>query len=356
MNRNNKLAAHYGNIERGLSLVTEFDKALDMPLVKIIPFSMQINLLNKCYQKCIGCRKPEWPDVKLQVKEVHDLLLWVASRKNHNTVVFSGGDPFAYPEFERVVRTAYNFDLGVGILTAGLWPRNFNYVEVAQMSRWISVSVDGATWQTYKKMRGVDTLKTVKRNIRKLTRYNSDVRINATISKDNFHEMAELIKLGWQLGVRSVNFFPIHTWEDLKLHNVEREQVLREVERAFEQSLVYPLDSDNVGEFEELMDRDPANVCIMPLSHCFVDANGDVFVCCRGANDNGDHSARYQDAIIGNIRKNSIYEVMASKQAQEVWKTTVNAGHEFCAGCDRYEAINHDYNSWRMNRKENVFL
>ena len=322
---NNKLAHHYGNIDWGLNRIGEINGLHDLQVIKSIPFSMQINLLNLCFQKCIGCRKPEWPDVSLKHEEVRDLLLWLAGRKSENTVVFSGGDPFAYKGFERVVRMAHNFDLGIGILTAGLWPKSFDYETVCRQASWIAVSVDGASTEIYRKMRGVNTLKKIRENIALMVEHCPDVRINATIGKDNFHEMADIIRLAGELKVASCNLFPIHTWEELQIGNVEPHAVDREWCSACTEADNQKVLVTNIDQFPSLADRETANVCVMPLVHCFVDANGDVFVCCRAANDNGDHSERYTDAVIGNIRKNPIADILASDRARTVWEKTAKA-------------------------------
>lgn len=354
--RNDKLSAHYGAIERGLFLIAAVDGYVEKPeVMHVTPYSMQINILNGCFQKCIGCRKPEWPDVQLTYEEVRELLLWLSKRRANNTVVFSGGDPTAHKDFPQMVKTAKAFGLGVGVLTAGLWGKSFPAEKVWSQVDWVSVSVDGASPEVYEKMRGVDTLMRVSDNVKLMVRYCKNVRVNATIGKDNFHEMADIIRLAHYWNVRQCNLFPIHTWPELKLQNVKESTLIREIDRAFDWAAGYPIET-NIGSFAELLVRKPPRICVVPVTHSFVDANGDVFVCCRGANDNGNHAGRHQDAILGNIRTETVDGVFTSERARKVWDTTRLAGHSFCKGCDRYASVNQDYYMWLRSRREQIYL
>ncbi len=324
--------------------------------------SVQINILNKCYQNCVGCRKPEWPDVKLTDNVVYDVLNWMKQNGGHS-VVFSGGDPPAHGSFLEFLEYAHNLGLGTGTLTACLWGKGFDPEKFLRNSTWVSISIDGATEDVYKQTRGVNTLEKAKENIKLLKSIISSnnltvrLRCNSTISNLNIHQIEDILELCYELGIEC-NFYPIHTWEDLKLQNIDRNEVIKYVDGAKQFYNKFSVKS-NINEFMDLMDRTPPGKCIMPWLHCFVDANGDVTICCRsvggGQGDNGIFQIN-QDYNYGNLFESSMETIWNSERAKKLRQTTYNPKFSFCAQCDRYSKNNHDYEKWLNSEDRTIFL
>jgi len=330
-----------------------------------IPFSTQINILNACYQRCVGCRKPDWPNIKLKDYIVYDVLNWTKYGRDGHSVVFSGGDPPAHENFLDFLEYAHDIGLGTGTLSACLWGKNFDVEKFMKNSTWISISIDGATEEIYTKCRGVNTLEKVKDNIKLLQeikiQYNLDTRIrcNSTISNINVHQMKDIFQLCNELGIESF-FFPIHTWNDLKVQNIDRDQVKIYVDEALKihqnsKSSV----KTNIHVFMKMMDREQPKSCIISWTHCFVDANGDVTICCRSVGGgNGDNGVYSEDKslVYGNLYEDSMEKIWNSKRALEIRNKTYNAEYSFCKDCDRYNSVNKNYYNWIDSRNENKEL
>ena len=321
-----------------------------------IPYSLQINILNKCYQKCIGCRKPDWPDVQLKDDNVYEVLCWLAYERMGHSVIFSGGDPPAHPKFLRFLEFANLLELGTGTLTACLWGKEFNPELFLRYSTWVAISIDGADKKTYEQTRGVNTLDTVCKNIELLqnikSKHKFDVRLrcNSTISNINMHQLSSILELCHNLGIQCY-FYPIHTWDDLKVQNVDKKYVERYVENAINtKDKLHINDEDtNIHLFIEQMDRKPPPICIMPWTHGFLDANGDIMHCCRLINDNGDF-IRDPSAVLGNVYRNSISSIMGSERSRKIGNKTFTAKYNCCNECDRYNKANHNFSEWHENQ------
>lgn len=314
------------------------------------PFSIQINLLNKCYQKCIGCRKYEWPDVELPSHYIIEIIDWLKEFNIANTIVFSGGEPLRYKKFNEVISHIDRF----GVLTSGLFPRTLDLKEVVKRASFISVSIDGATKETYKLTRGVDSLDKVIKNVETLVdlknKYNSSLRLrcNVTISNKNIHEITDILQLCDTLNI-DCNFFPIHTWNELKIDNIE--MVHRYISNAM--SLEYDINT-NIVRFVELLHRERPKTCIIPYIHFVIDADGDVLSCCRLLNDNGIYS-KNNSLVLGNINEKNINDIWFSDKAKEIRRRLFVADEPECISCDRYNKINEDFYNW-YHGDESIFL
>jgi len=327
-----------------------------------LPLSIQLNILNKCYQRCIGCRKPDWPDVKLPKDIVLNIIQW-ANFNPANTVVFSGGDPPAHENFIEFLETAHNIGLGTGTLTACLWGSRFNTEKFVINSNWISISIDGASEKIYTATRGVNTLKSVKENIKLLNKlkneYNPNLRIrcNSTISTVNIHEMKDILTMcNEELEIEN-NFYPLHTWSELQVNNIDKNKVKEYVDEALCVKTKY---KTNIKSFISLLDRKTPPLCIMPWVHIFCDANGDILNCCRMARDNGSF-IRDPSIVMGNVLQEDINKIWISERAKKIRNRVYNAQESVCKMCDRYNVANWNYDDWLQASQnssitEKVFL
>jgi len=320
------------------------------------PISIQINVTNKCFQRCVGCRKYEWKKAELSKNTVKEIIEWLP---HGSTVVFSGGDPTLWEPLIRVMADNYAWsNHHFGVLTSGLWPKGFPYRYLKMASSYIAFSIDGASRETYKKCRGVDTFHTVIENIIKLSKveaarqgrlYTPRLRCNTTISTLNIHEMPDILKLCNDLGIES-HFFPIHTWDDLKANHADVLQPVIETMKM--ESKVYT----NVSHFFSMMQRSKPSLCVIPAVHLVVDANGDVFPCCRLLNDNGpDEREKYKEYILGNVHENWIGDIWKSRRARKIREKLYRPPCiQPCNECDRYQGVNQEWKTFKEDKP--VFL
>lgn len=325
-----------------------------------ILLSVQMNLLNKCYQKCIGCRKYTWPEVQLDFGTVSQFLNSYSNlHSEKKTIVYSGGEPLLYSKINETLKLTIDKNISYGILTSALFPSSVDLEFLIKNASYISISVDGSTKEMFQKTRGIDAFDKVIENIKLFKKIKDEtdsrckLRINSTISNINSKCMPDILKLASELKIEC-NFFPIHTWKDLKvqlneekLYSIE-EDMLITFSKSFQHSI-----KTNIKDFYDMMKRSKPTCCIVPNFHLFIDANGDVLPCCRLACDN-DFYKRNQSYIIGNINTSNIVDIWNSDNISKVRNNVFDPKYPECEECDRYNEMNSYYKIYLD--KDPVFL
>jgi MoaA/NifB/PqqE/SkfB family radical SAM enzyme len=333
--------------------------------------SVQINLLNQCYQHCVGCRKYEWPNVRLDVNKV---LCIVNELKELGcqSIVLSGGEPLMFDNIDMIVKVIkQECKMKVGILTSGMFPESFKKIKheqylnmspmeaIIKYSDYISFSFDGSTEETFKKCRGVDCIELILDNINKMAeiknKYNSQVkfRMNMTVSNLNYTEMAEVFMIAEKNHMNECNFFPIHTWDDLKINNVDFRDIINQMRNVMLLEVQSKVKT-NIQSFMESINRNKPHVCIMPFIHLVIDSDGSVFSCCRLLDDNGNYENRNTKTILGNINNDNISKIL--EDGKDIMKRLYYANEKVCWSCDRYNKLNEEYFEWMIDNNKKVFL
>jgi MoaA/NifB/PqqE/SkfB family radical SAM enzyme len=93
-------------------------------------------------------------------------------------------------------------------LTAGLSLHKHAPRAVALCER-VTVSLDGATPETYRSIRGVDAFEAVCSGIRTAVEQGAHVSLRCTVQRGNYREMPALIQLARGLGVAQVSFLAV---------------------------------------------------------------------------------------------------------------------------------------------------
>jgi MoaA/NifB/PqqE/SkfB family radical SAM enzyme len=334
--------------------------------------SVQINLLNKCYQHCIGCRKYEWPAIKIDfsalLKVIDEL-----SNMSCQSIVLSGGEPLMYDNIDSIVEYIHNKGMKVGILTSGMFPslinkrNNYNddvcelsdLEKVIKYSDYIAISFDGSTLETFEKCRGINARDIVIDNInimQEMKNYlDSKVRfkINMTVSNLNYQDMSGVLRIAQKNNMNECNFFPIHTWNDLKLNNISKVTIINCVNDTMLAETEGEVKT-NIQSFLSTINRNKPHICIMPFIHFIIDSDGSVFSCCRLLDDNGDYNNRNKNIILGNIYKMNIRQILDN--GSEIRKKLYYANEKVCWSCDRYNKLNEEYFKWMIDDNSKVFL
>jgi MoaA/NifB/PqqE/SkfB family radical SAM enzyme len=145
---------------------------------------------------------------------------------NLQKVHISGdGDPFASRVYNTLLVKS-NWDrypnLKIGIQTNGvaLEPRKWQSLPlpVRQKISYIGISIDGATKNTYEKLRVRGNFEKLINNIRYLAsmedraHYGIKLNLNMIVQHDNYREMSELINFGKEINVDEVGFTYLYNW------------------------------------------------------------------------------------------------------------------------------------------------
>jgi MoaA/NifB/PqqE/SkfB family radical SAM enzyme len=329
-------------------------KYLESPEANLenFPKSFQINLTNKCYSRCIGCRKYEWPDTELSFDQVKSVINFLAKHHGHS-IVLSGGEPACHPNFIEICKYIKDKNLELGILTSAIFPKMMDLKSWALYPDWVAVSIDGPTALEYKRVRGIDAFNIVIDNIKQLKKIQPEIKIrcNATISKENFYSMGRILTLCEELQI-DCYFFPIHTWKELQVTNLDIQLHFMTLFRLMSKDIKI---KTNVNDFVTLMKRKKPSVCIATYFHAFIDSDGLIFPCCRLANDNGDFSQRNLKMSLGHI-DGGLENIWSSEKSKKIRQKLCAANERECTFCDRYNKINTDYADYKDLRDKKIFL
>lgn len=306
--------------------------------------SVQINLLNKCTSKCISCKKYTWPNDKLDIEDVKNTIYTLVEVFGLKTVVLSGGDPILYPDFLQLVEYLRYEGVLFSMITTGI-TRNKEIVNaMVEYPYRIHLSLDACTREDYKRIRGVDAFNIVDKNIRYISRNRKSlgklpIRLSSTISKLNYNIVQELYDYARENGC-TIKFFFVHTFDDLCMSEGEIETFYTQLKNIVTFEKVYGKIS-NAKELLEDRNKEVKMVdcnCYVPNISCVINANGDIYPCCRVFKDNG-----YYDEQVGlsygNIVGKTTIELVNEFNNRLDQKYPI-CGNEECKQCgQRYQDL-----------------
>ena len=321
--------------------------------------SIQMNLLNKCTSKCKSCRKYTWPDNELAFNDIKTVLTYL---KNNGlqTVVFSGGDPILYKDFDKVIDLCNELEIKFSLITT-LITRDVELLEKIALNAYrIHVSLDSVFDERYKRIRGVDACKIVKANVKYVQSFRENkipVRISSTMGKMNYIDAISLYNFAKENGCL-INYYFLHTWDDLKMSEKEVAEFYHSMkiiamDEKERKKVISNAKSIMLQEFEFETVSQHCKQCYLPYINATIDSNGDVYPCCRLLDDNGCYGEQVEN-VYGNIVGKSEIEL------DELFKNRFKKyplNHRLCNECgDRYNGVLAQLEKIIDDKKEPLFL
>lgn len=171
-----------------------------LPIVAVSPTA-------RCHSRCVSC---EWwradGATDLPLAAYRDLtadLVQLGTR----VVVITGGEPLLRDDLWEIAGMFREQGLALHLMTSGLALRT-QAPEVARHCAQVVVSLDGATRDTYARIRGVDGLAAIHAGVARLRALAPAVRITAraTLHRHNATSISELVKAARQIGFHGISF------------------------------------------------------------------------------------------------------------------------------------------------------
>ena len=279
--------------------------------------SIQINLLNECTSKCRSCRKYTWPKDMLNVEDVINVIRYLAINKGLKTVVLSGGDPLLYPKnlLLKIIETCEFFGVKVSMITTLITEDKALLRWLAKKLYRIHVSIDDVNWERYYYIRGVNKFKLVDENVKFIMKIRGQlkqpIRISSTISKMNYYHTMDLYRYARDNGC-NINFYYVHTFDNLCMDD----NCVESFKNDLKHIIKFENEDDNVISNARLLLYDlicdekhtVTCRCYVPYISCVINANGDIYPCCRVFKDNGFYDDQLGLAY-GNICNKQFYEL-----------------------------------------------
>lgn len=273
--------------------------------------SIQLNMLNKCTSRCRSCRKYTWPNDMLDIDTIKNVISVLADDYGLKTVVLSGGDPVLYPKLKEVVDFCKSKDIKCSMITTCITTKDEVLKVISDDLYRVHLSLDSINKKQYKYIRGVDAFNFVDKNIKLISAKRKEnglipIRLSSTISAMNYREVYNLYDYA-RANNCMINFYLVHTFEDLYMDEEKLSVFRMQLEHICYMEKKYGQISNAksllLDMYEQKISGNKHSVdckCYIPNISCVINANGDVYPCCRLFEDNGEYGSQVQYSY-GNI-------------------------------------------------------
>lgn len=299
--------------EKWLDYRKKWRNAVELKEFYNFPLYITIEQHFKCNYKCIMCYhsdKEQYELLNHKSKLSHDdvkKIIDEASKIGTLSICLNAGnEPLLDRDIYKLVKyTKSKGILDVFITTNGsLLDENVAEKLIDAGLTQIRVSIDAFSEEVYKKVRRSNNFSLVKDNVKRLIKIRNKkgrilpiVRVSFVHMSINSHEFEDF-KNYWK---DIVDYVSIQRYTPVNL----KPNMLT----------LIPKERDSYKN----------TICSMPFSMIYIRANGDVFPC-----------GRIEYGIkIGNIFKNSIYEIWNSKKSNELRKKLLNLRYSEIEGCKK---------------------
>lgn len=269
----------------------------------VTPLTVDLDLSNVCNQKCFFCNAAyvRCKSNYSMMSKTHAISIIDAMVTNWPTLKSmcfgGGGEPFTHPDAIKIIEyTKKNTDIEIAIFTNATLLTDNDCKILSNSARYVGISFDAATKETYQKIRGVDHFDRTLKNIEKLSKYVgtgtlTDVCVKVLVNHYNYDELLDIAKLCKKLGVSSMHIRPVGIDNVLDKHgnkigeNYNLKEYKEIILNQYEEIEKLKTDSFNPvivkHMFGENMERIVTfNKCwITPLSNFVFSADGNGYLC-----------------------------------------------------------------------------
>jgi len=261
-------------------------------LEKEYPTGVDIGTTNLCNAACIMC-----PHSKLKKMGTMDMNLYKkiidnCAKLNIKTITLSFfGEPFLDKTIIEKIKYAKQKGMDVGFYSnASLLNEELSKGIINARLDSITISSDGATKETYEKIRKNLKFEVTKKNVlglintkKKLNKKNPKVNLVLVELEENKREIKQFYKY-WKGKVDGINIINMRNWAN-------------EIQKKGTKESFH---------FNKKISRKP---CVLIWSKMVVDWNGDVVLCC----DDWNHST-----VLGNLKNQTIEEIWKGEKLRKI--------------------------------------
>jgi len=199
-----------------------------------------VYLTDKCNSRCISCDYWRYGRTHMAM----ELVLRLAEelpRSGARYVLLSGGEPLLHPRWEEIAAQFKRAGLRVAMVTSGIMLPRFAE-PVATLIDELYISLDGATPETYRAIRGVDGLGLIEQGARALAG-RTPFAFRTTVQRGNYRELPAMIRLSRAWGAAHHSFLAV----DVSTHAAFARR------EAFDASMA--LAAEDLVEFDRVLDE-----------------------------------------------------------------------------------------------------
>jgi len=202
---------------------------------------LRLAIDDSCNLRCPSCRKnlifhKEGYAFNLGIRLADRINEWLYQHQHPIQVhIGSDGDPFASHVYRHFMEhTPKRDDIKYSILTNGLMFKEFHHrvPHVMNNLQELGVSMDGATKETYEKLRLGGKWEKIKSNLQSIAdsknKYDFCLKFHMVVQQDNWCEMKAMAELAESYGVDEIYFNIIQDWNTALDHSKQTFMNLKE--------------------------------------------------------------------------------------------------------------------------------
>ncbi len=280
------------------------------------PISVELTLTNRCNLACVYCsdlelRERQGNDSFLDYDILNSLFKDLSKGGTKGVVFEGGGEPTLHPDFSKLVGSAKENNLAVGLITNGTVRLDESDLEKFE---WIRVSLDASNAEEYVNLKGVDCFERVLSNIAHYKQHCGTVGVGYVVTNSNLSNIETLILRLRELNVSYIQLRPVVDAPEL-LPDEKDLKYLRCYSSATFNVIVDGMKENMEGGNNQLS-------CVANSLTSVISGDGSVFLCGR---------LNIYDWFnpIGNIRNQSFSEIWSGEERKRQLNMVGNAS--FCS-------------------------
>ena len=335
------------------------------PIAELSPKVIFIEVTNRCNLLCETCPRTYFQREPLKSLSINEFIAIAEQFPQMQRALLHGiGEPLLNRELPEMIKYLKGRKVEViinsnGTLLTDEWQKNLIQSGLDQYR----CSIDGATDETYARIRGADLLPKLKKGLEGLVRTKEHqgmttphISIWCVATRENLRELPDLLRLAASLGVpevymqRMVYFAgqPEQQYgmarDNLAIFGNDddvEERVIEEcTQLSFELGINF-LASGGRDPINSLAAARPADfapwqACMRPWTTAYITANGNCLPCCISPFATND----YGSLILGNLFERSFSEIWNEPLYQK-FRTDLLSDHpnQACASCGVYWSL-----------------
>jgi len=285
------------------------------------PEKVMISPTDYCNLRCGICwrlAKEERYD-ELSLEEIK-ILLKECHRLGTKVLDFTGGgEPFLRKDLMEILKLIKAYGFFATLTTNGTL---LDEIKIKDLIKFglddMAFSLDGPNPKTNDRIRGKGVFQQVVEAVEKLNELKNELnselpitRLATVITKTNYKELDKMVELAHRLEIVAINFSVLIEWPTNKQFWMREE---RRIETYLKEALQKAQElkiSTNLPAILRwgLFEHEKPNFCFAPWTMSFINASGDVMICCTLA-------SLYRN-LVGNVKKESFGKIWFGKKMRE---------------------------------------
>lgn len=304
-----------------------FRKQIDKILKNEIPDPVMLEffLTQKCNHSCDSCL---FKDYHLQnqilTKTVLKTLKEVQGRVS-SIEYCGGGEPTLHSEFVKIVKYGRKLGFHQGLITNGSTLLRYKN-QIGQHLNYVRISLDASNAMLHKKIHKSDDFNTIIEGIKLLVQEqnpNLTIGLKFLVMKENKDDIKNFVSLAKELGVHNVQIKAVRNSSNVLTSDEELEvaETIKDVAKEYPKFVF--------GNIDKSISK--TSWCKSNLLSSFVNAEGNMFICCYFQNREAEHS-------FGNLYQKNFWDIWYSNEHLEKIRNID------LKKCNTYDCRYHQYN------------